>query len=650
MRAGIGVIAALAIGTAVGCVRFDLFACTDASECVLNGQSGRCEASGYCSFPDPDCDSGSRYSEHASPSLAHTCVDDEPVAGTGGSTGVGTTLDGSDGASDGPEGSDESGSVPVCVDNDGDGAGVGDDCDSADCDDDNPAAIDNCLYIGPDGDDANPGTRDSPWRTFDRAFQAMVPGDSLVALDGIYRQDDHGTAHVTCGGNAVSGTAAAPIFVRAENDRQAIIDRQSVAYGVRVGECEYWRVRGFSVISGDLAADEGGQWRNALSVSGSTSIEVRQLVLSHANRYFNEHLVQVAGSRDVLLEDIEAHDFFRSGFTFYSTNDSTCRRCYGNSHGATDLPNCQDVRTCPEGSAPGDLACPKCSAGDVSRGDATFYVEHSNDILLENCVSEGSHRGFHLLGGLQDDVRAGSDLRIVESVSIDDNVGLELDRNSDSIPPDGAVITDLAIVSPNDDGIRIADPDGLVLSNITILDAVEEGVVVFESSPANCVSGACSLSMDHILVRNAGESGFDIREPIDTWSLEASNAFGSGIADYIYPASDTDAVDDDAGNVRGCMSAAPTRVGLGADECRVYIPDDSNMHDVAGDGVDIGANVTNRRLEGVSTPDPLWNEEGGFPCGPQSVMPAPISGERCGDLAERVALGTAGCSAPAPRE
>lgn len=651
MRAGIGAVAAGIGLSLLGCVRFDLFGCADSSQCVLNGLSGQCEASGYCSFADPDCDSGSRYSEHAPSELAHQCVDDgaTSVAGTDDGASTGGDGSGDDSDAEGSEG-DESGTPTMCLDLDGDGAGLGEDCEQSDCDDDNPNATDNCLYIAPDGDDEGAGTSDDPWHTFGYALAQLGPGDSLIIGDGTYTFAEHGTVEATCGVNVVSGSSVAPIFVRAQNDRMAVIDRQSVANGVLVEDCDYWRIRGVSIVGGDQAADDDGLWRTSVQVSGSRDIEIRQVLTSHANRYFNEHLVQVSGSDGVLLEDVEAHDFFRSGFTFYSTDNATCRRCYGHSHGATDLPDCHNVRTCPAPNAPGDLACPKCSAGDVARGDSTFYTERSNGILFENCVSEGSHRGYSLYGGLDaNDERAGAGIRVVESVSIDDSIGLEIDSNGQEIPPANASVVDVAIIAPRGDGLRIRDPDGLTLSNITVMQPAGQGVVVVDSRPERCLDGACSLNMDHILVVGAGEDGFDIRVPLEAWSLVSCNAYDSAGTDYLFPGSDTDAIDDARGNVRDCISEAATRLGLDADLCRVYVPEDSTMHDVAGDGVDIGANVTNRRVDGASTPDALWLSDGGFPCGPDPVTPAPIDGERCLDLPPRVALGTAGCPAPAPR-
>lgn len=50
------------------------FGCAGNEQCGVDGVSGFCEASGYCSFPDDDCPSGRRYGEHAAESLVDICV------------------------------------------------------------------------------------------------------------------------------------------------------------------------------------------------------------------------------------------------------------------------------------------------------------------------------------------------------------------------------------------------------------------------------------------------------------------------------------------------------------------------------------------------------------------------------------------------
>jgi len=72
----------------------NVFACSANDECSDGGEAGTCEASGYCSFPDPECESGSRYGDHAGDSLAGDCVPpDAGTTGTADDDGSPTTAD-----------------------------------------------------------------------------------------------------------------------------------------------------------------------------------------------------------------------------------------------------------------------------------------------------------------------------------------------------------------------------------------------------------------------------------------------------------------------------------------------------------------------------------------------------------------------------
>ena len=78
----------LTITVGEGCSLSRTFACTDDTQCTGAGAVGQCEPTGYCSFPDEECDSQSRYGSNAPPGLADTCVD--PVGSTG-TTAQGTS-------------------------------------------------------------------------------------------------------------------------------------------------------------------------------------------------------------------------------------------------------------------------------------------------------------------------------------------------------------------------------------------------------------------------------------------------------------------------------------------------------------------------------------------------------------------------------
>ncbi len=628
-------------------MRFDTFACSDDAGCVLNGLAGSCEASGYCSFPDPDCDAGSRYSQHASSALAGECV------GSGGGGATGGSDDGTASGDTGGESSgtgEDTGGPQACVDGDGDGVGVGPGCAAEDCDDDNPATFDGCLYLGPGGDDANPGTRDAPWASFGRAIGQLNPGDSLVVLDGRYVQSVSGTVEVDCEeGNARSGTEALPIFVRAQNDLQAVIDREGRGYGILVEGCSQWRVRGLSIVSADNARDDTGAWTAVVAVYGSQDVVIRHVFGHHTNRYFNEHAFITSASRSVLFEDVEAHDFFRSGFSFYQSDEVTCRRCYAHSHEVPDLDACPDLVDCadPESSElRGNTDCPMCSAGSAERGDNSFYVEHSNDILLENCVSEGSARGYQLLGGIgQDDEPAGRGIRVVESLSLGDDRGFVVGINAEGIPTTGAMIEDVVVVGTASTGIEIRHPDDLLLRNVSVFGAGSTAVRVAEADASSCTDDHCSVTFERLLIEGGENTGFWLEAEPQSWTLSHSSITGS--PDLDFPSLADDDPYDDAGNARDNLELSATGVGTGAGECLIYVPEDSNMADPFGDGSPVGANVTERFVDGEPTGEPLWSAEGGFPCIPDPAEPAQVAGEQCSDLAARVGF-TQTCPPPAP--
>ena len=60
--------------TSSACVRTGAFECASQDDCVDAGVNGRCEANGFCSFPDASCPSEQRYGDHAGNGLGGQCV------------------------------------------------------------------------------------------------------------------------------------------------------------------------------------------------------------------------------------------------------------------------------------------------------------------------------------------------------------------------------------------------------------------------------------------------------------------------------------------------------------------------------------------------------------------------------------------------
>lgn len=78
------------------------FLCSSDAECVASGSVGQCEPSGYCSFPNDDCDSGYAYGKDAGEGLAGKCVDPSDSATSGRDDD-----DDDDAVTDGPDDDDD---------------------------------------------------------------------------------------------------------------------------------------------------------------------------------------------------------------------------------------------------------------------------------------------------------------------------------------------------------------------------------------------------------------------------------------------------------------------------------------------------------------------------------------------------------------
>ena len=77
-----------------------------------------------------------------------------------------------------------------------------------------PAVPANAVYVASGGNDANPGTAALPWRTLQRAADAVAPGGTVVIRKGTYDGFFLGR----------SGTAAAPIAFMAYPGEAAVVD------------------------------------------------------------------------------------------------------------------------------------------------------------------------------------------------------------------------------------------------------------------------------------------------------------------------------------------------------------------------------------------------------------------------------------------
>jgi Pel9A-like, right handed beta helix region len=119
---------------------------------------------------------------------------------------------------------------------------------------------DDDIYLDPSGNDSNPGTRTSPFRTLDRAHEAASAGKTVWLLPGTYSYGS--TTSLT-----KNGSAGTPIVISGTPGNRPLIDfasqpRGSTNRGITIGG-NYWHLRGLEIAN---AGD------NCIAISGSHNV------------------------------------------------------------------------------------------------------------------------------------------------------------------------------------------------------------------------------------------------------------------------------------------------------------------------------------------------------------------------------------------
>lgn len=164
----------------------------------------------------------------------------------------------------------------------------------------------SCLYVDAvAGNDANPGTNESPFRTVQRAASVGRPGDVVMVRNGVYTGSSKAVLSITRG-----GTAARYVTFKADHRWGAVLDGQNnwSADGIRI-TASFVRVEGFEI---------KGVWHDA--ISPSSDISNFQIVGNHIHdigrrcetRSIGLSAIGV-GNDSVLIEGNLIHDIGRYG-------------------------------------------------------------------------------------------------------------------------------------------------------------------------------------------------------------------------------------------------------------------------------------------------------------------------------------------------
>lgn len=174
------------------------------------------------------------------------------------------------------------------------------------------------YYLSPDdGNDSNSGSATQPWRTFSRAWETLVAGDTLVLKSGVYSEPLEPT---------ISGEAGNPIVILAEHDGEAVIETIDEP-AIYIHNQNYLTVEGVVARSaGDVSAvaiagHDGPDWSDK-----TTGIIMRGVGARSGSLHRNSSGFAVGRASQVLLEDVWVFGYSRNSMAIYGSENVTVRR------------------------------------------------------------------------------------------------------------------------------------------------------------------------------------------------------------------------------------------------------------------------------------------------------------------------------------
>jgi hypothetical protein len=477
------------------------------------------------------------------------------------------------------------------------------------------------YYIAPDGSDGNPGTSPTaPWRTFAHALPVLQPGSTLIMLDGTYTSATSGLLQVFCGtnGNAVNGTPAQPITIRAMNERQAFISGEGDGPPIELSACANWVMEGLHAEESDVPNEVGDEPGSVVVLTRCTNVVLRRMLAAHPNRYLTASVYVIAhATANILVEECEALDFHYYGFHAYDSTHATFRRDYAHSRDVPDIPGGQAT------NAP-------------TRGDGGFLLTKSSFGLIENCVAEDVADGFTIRASSTPQggrVQPQHDQLIGDVASGVSHAGFMLDsqcagtkpcNQGDQIVSDANLSNVVSRGGPF--GVSMQGGVNNNVSSASIFDATDTGVS-FSLDPDNAGLQSSAFAHTTLVTSPGAAAGFRSTGQFN-WSFSQVNSFGPTMA----------FVPRDNHLTMG-TTADPQLGG-----CLVVVPETSPMK-AAG----LGASIVFQSVGGQLTTTKLWDQTTGqFTCGAvvAGLNDAALADVSCMGVHTRLHVGAMGCAIP----
>ncbi len=140
------------------------------------------------------------------------------------------------------------------------------------------------FYVAPNGDNANPGTRERPWATPGYGSRQLAPGDTLIILGGRYTLREYDADIIT----PPSGTASAWITIRGEEgNRPVLAGRDNLLTAINLSGVQYVRLENLEITHDDTATGEAVWFREGVEILGAPAahIVLKGLYIHHLDEF-----------------------------------------------------------------------------------------------------------------------------------------------------------------------------------------------------------------------------------------------------------------------------------------------------------------------------------------------------------------------------
>ena len=470
------------------------------------------------------------------------------------------------------------------------------------------------YFISTMGEDLNTGlTQTSPWKTFRFAVSHLVPGDTLILLDGTYDKSNSGFLIF----KSTNGTVEKPITIKALNERQAHIHNDGTTVSVSGTDCSYLIFEGIQASGIDNPDSRIHGTGGAFDFRNSHHLTFKHLLLHHNNRYNNSHLLTLIRVTDSLVEESEFYYFHRHAVMTKPGSRNTFRRLYCHSRGYGNIPGGYQNWHGPHGGAvcvsfyPADNSIVENSIADATTG-SVFDIQASGPTPADN---------NRFLGNISLNTEYGA---VIKARAEPGATALAMPKNN--------TVTNFVAIGVEKVGIYFRGVRNQRCDHCMLLNNPAGAGLIVDVEAAGPGDGSYSFFSENSLSLSNGGPGFRITPGIQTWSIAHANSSGNRV-NY----------DPSSGENYDVKKSVDPAIGT----CRAWIPDDSPMKGAGKNGKDIGANILYRYQDGILTDVPLWNPSTGeFPHGALVVGLNDVAGQSLFDVHKRLNVNSNGCMFP----